>query len=104
MPDRPNVRAGTAPGEIVRGLPGTRSDRADFERTFRTLRSLPADIFLSAHAREFGRWRKLQARATAKNPADPFIDRPGYLEFIRQGEADFRAELAKQERAAGGTP
>lgn len=78
--------------------------RTDFERTFRTLRSLPADIFLTAHAREFGRWRKLQARATAKNPADPFIDRPGYLDFIRQGEAAFTSELVKQQRAARQAP
>ena len=70
--------------------------RTDFERTFRTLRSLPADIFITAHAREFGRYRKFQARATARNPVDPFIDRKGYLDFINAGEADFRSELAKE--------
>jgi metallo-beta-lactamase class B len=61
--------------------------QSDFERSFKTLRSLPADIFLASHAREFGRWRKLQQRATAKNPADPFIDRAGYLSDIDQSEA-----------------
>jgi metallo-beta-lactamase class B len=61
--------------------------KAEFERSFATLRSLPADIFLASHAREFGRWRKLQQRATAKNPADPFIDRAGYLSDIDQSEA-----------------
>ena len=41
--------------------------RADFERSFRVLRSLPVDIFLTAHAREFGRYRKFLERATAKD-------------------------------------
>jgi metallo-beta-lactamase class B len=68
--------------------------RTDFEHTFATLRSLPADIFLTTHARHFGRWRKFQAQATAKNPADPFIDRKGYLEMIDDGERKFRRELA----------
>jgi len=64
----------------------TQKTRAEFERSFRTLRSLPADIFLASHARQFGRWRKQQARGTAKNPADPFIDRAGYHGFISQWE------------------
>ena len=64
--------------------------RADFERSFRTLRSLPADIWVTSHAREFGRYRKFQARATAKNPADPFIDREGYLDYIDSAEARLR--------------
>ena len=67
--------------------------RTDFEHTFATLRSLPADIFLATHARHFGRWRKFQARASAKNPADPFIDRKGYLELIDNDERRFREQL-----------
>ena len=47
-------------------------------------------------ALQFGRWRKQQARDTARNPVDPVIDRAGYLDFIDQGEADFRKALAKQ--------
>lgn len=78
--------------------------RTDFERSFRTLRSLPADIFLTAHAKEFGRWRKQQARDTARSPVDPFIDRKGYLDFIDQGEADFRKELAKQRQSLSSSP
>jgi metallo-beta-lactamase class B len=71
--------------------------RADFERTFRTLRSLPADIWVTSHAREFGRYRKFLERAKAKNAADPFIDRKGYLRYIDDGEAAFRKELADQQ-------
>jgi metallo-beta-lactamase class B len=72
--------------------------RADWERSFQTLRSLPADIWLASHAREFGRWRKFQQRAAAKNPADPFIDRAGYLSAIDKAEERFRKELAEQKR------
>jgi metallo-beta-lactamase class B len=71
---------------------------ADYERSFRTLRALPADIWLASHAREFGRWRKFTARDTAKNPADPFIDRAGYFDEINRAEERFRKELAAQQR------
>ena len=64
--------------------------RADFERTFRVLRSLPADIWVSSHARLWGRYRKFVARDTAKNPVDPFIDPAGYRAYIDSGQARFR--------------
>jgi metallo-beta-lactamase class B len=63
---------------------------ADFERTFRVLRSLPADIWVSSHARLWGRYRKFVASATAKNPTDPFIDPEGYHAYIDTAEAEFR--------------
>lgn len=63
---------------------------ADIERTFRVLRSLPADIWVSSHARLWGRYRKFVARDTAKNPVDPFIDPAGYRAYIDSGEARFR--------------
>lgn len=71
--------------------------RADFERSFRTLRDLPADIFLASHADMFGLNRKRRARADAGNPADPFIDREGYRSFIDRAERRFREVLAKQQ-------
>lgn len=72
--------------------------RADFERSFTVLRRLPADIFLASHSSWFGLKRKFQERANAENPADPFIDRAGYLHFIDRAEATFRETLAKQLR------
>ena len=63
---------------------------ADLERSFRVLRSLPADIWVTAHARQWGRYRKFVARDTAKNPADPFIDPEGYRTYIDNAEAEFR--------------
>jgi metallo-beta-lactamase class B len=69
------------------GYPG---QQTDLKRTFGVLRSLPADIWVSSHARLFGRYRKFVARDTAKNPVDPFIDREGYRAYIDSGEARFR--------------
>jgi len=69
--------------------------RADFERTFRVLRGLPADVWVTSHARLFGRYRKFAARATAKNPADPFIDPQGYRAYVDRGEARFRSGIVQ---------
>jgi metallo-beta-lactamase class B len=63
---------------------------ADFERSFRVLRSLPADIWVTCHARVWGRYRKFVASKTAKNAVDPFIDPDGYRAYIDAAEADFR--------------
>lgn len=67
-----------------------REQRADFERTFRVLRSLPADIWVTSHARLWDRYRKFVARDTAQNPVDPFIDPEGYRAYIDTGEARYR--------------
>jgi metallo-beta-lactamase class B len=64
--------------------------RADLERSFRVLRSLPADVWVTAHARRWGRYRKFVARDKAKNPVDPFIDPVGYRAYIDDAEAEFR--------------
>ena len=63
---------------------------ADRERSLRVLRSLPADIWVTNHARPWGRYRKFVASATAKNPVDPFIDPEGYRAFIDAAEAELR--------------
>ena len=71
--------------------------RAGFEQSFRTLRSLPADIFLGSHASFFDMKRKLAERATGSDPVAPFIDRKGYLDYIDRAEAT----LAKQRGGKG---
>jgi metallo-beta-lactamase class B len=63
---------------------------ADLERSFRVLRSLPADIWVTCHARSWGRYRKFVARATAKDPVEPFIDPEGYRAYIDDAEAKHR--------------
>ena len=46
---------------------------------------------MTNHARTWGRYRKFVASATAKNPADPFIDPEGYRAYIDTAEAEFRS-------------
>jgi metallo-beta-lactamase class B len=64
--------------------------RADRERSLRVLRSLPADIWVTNHARAWGRYRKFVARDTAKDAVDPFIDPEGYRAYIDAAEAELR--------------
>ncbi|OFV92217.1 MAG: hypothetical protein A3G76_10580 [Acidobacteria bacterium RIFCSPLOWO2_12_FULL_65_11] len=63
---------------------------ADLERSFRVLRSLPADIWVTSSSRSWGRYRKFVASQTAKNPVDAFIDPQGYRAYIDTYEAEFR--------------
>ncbi len=63
---------------------------ADRERSIRVLRSLPADIWVTNHARAWGRYRKFVASKTAKNPVDAFIDPEDYRAFIDVAEAELR--------------
>jgi hypothetical protein len=61
--------------------------RADFERSFHTVRSLSADISVTSQAGEFGRYSKLREHGTAKDPVDPLIDREGYLAHMNSAKA-----------------
>ena len=74
----------------VLGMSRYPEQAADRERSVRVLRSLPADIWVTNHARAWGRYRKFVASATAKNPVDPFIDPEGYRAYIDAAEAELR--------------
>ena len=73
---------------------------ADFERSFRVLRSLPADIWVTQHATKMGQVPQVAARATAKNPADTFIDPEGYRAYIDTAEAEIRSGRTSSAAAA----
>lgn len=70
---------------------------SDFEQSFRTLRRLPADLFLASHGNVFDMERKRRARPTARDPVRPFIDREGYLAYIDRAEQRFREKLGDQQ-------
>ena len=72
--------------------------RADFERSFRALRSLPVDIWLTARGLEYGRYRKYQESLRSKDPVAPFIDRDGYFKSIVDAETRFRKLLGEQQQ------
>jgi metallo-beta-lactamase class B len=67
----------------------------DYERTFRTLKSLPCDIFLGAH----GAYYDLEKKYPHLQPGkpNPFVDPNGYKAYVADREAAFRAELKKQQ-------
>ena len=74
----------------------------DFARTFRTLQSLPCDIFLGAHGSYFNLKSKLP-RLTEEGPK-VFLDAAGYKEFVAKGQAAFEAALKKEQEAARARP
>jgi metallo-beta-lactamase class B len=93
----PNVNAGYKLVDNAK-YPGI---AADFERTFRVLKSLPCEIFLGAHGSYFGmeaKYARMKAGAT-----DPFVDPKGCAAYVAEREGAFRTELAKQT-AAKSTP
>jgi metallo-beta-lactamase class B len=65
--------------------------QADLERSFRVLRGLPVDIWVTCHARRWGRYRKFSASAAAENAVEPFIDREGFHAYIDAAEAELRS-------------
>ena len=66
----------------------------DYELTFRTLKSLPCDIFLGAHGGYFNLKAKLPRMKNGG--ATPFVDPAGYRAYVVERELAFHAELAKQ--------
>jgi metallo-beta-lactamase class B len=68
---------------------------ADYERTFRVLKSLPCDLFLGAH----GSYFDLEAKypRIKEGAPGPLIDPDGYKAYVAQREDAFRTEWAKQK-------
>ena len=90
----PNVN----PGYVLVGNKKYPGIVQDYEKTFRVLKALPADVFLGAHGDYYG----LEAKYARLTPggANPFIDPDGYKAYIANREAAFRKNLAQQQ--AGG--
>jgi metallo-beta-lactamase class B len=68
---------------------------ADYEKTFRVLRSLPCDIFLGAHGSYYDMDNKLKRLQAGDSNA--FVDPDGYRAYVDERDQAFRAELAKQQ-------
>jgi len=67
---------------------------ADYERTFRVLKSLPCDVFLGAHGAYYNMEDKL--KNLKPGGPNPFIDPEGYRAYVDEREQAFRSELARQ--------
>ena len=69
--------------------------RADFEKSFVVLKSLPCDIFLGSHGSFFHLLEKRDRLLHGETNA--FVDPDGYLRYLAESERDFREKVAKQE-------
>jgi metallo-beta-lactamase class B len=76
---------------------------ADFEQTFRTLRGLPCDIFLAAHASFYNGVEKAERLRKGAAP-NPFIDPAGYKAYLDRSEQAFRDRLAAEKKEKPPTP
>lgn len=70
----------------------------DYEKTRRTLKALPCDVFLASHGSFFGLLEKLE-RARKSGKANPFVDPQGYRDYLEQSERSFREKLESQRKA-----
>jgi metallo-beta-lactamase class B len=70
----------------------------DYARGFRTLKSLPCDVFLGAH----GSYFDMEAKHAKLNAggANPYIDPEGYRNYVAEREQAFLSELQKQASSA----
>ena len=81
---------------IPSSLVGERYDaqlQEEFRQTFVKLRRIPADLFLGPHASFFNMATKLKQRDSVPDPVAPFIDREGYLNYIKTSEEKFRQAI-----------
>jgi metallo-beta-lactamase class B len=70
----------------------------DFERSFKVMRTLSADVFVGSHT---GFYKMTEKYAKiAPGAANPFIDPEGYKALIESSERGFHAEVDRQTQAA----
>lgn len=84
----------TVPGYKLKGNEKYPNIVADYEKTFRILKRLDADVFLSSHGVFFNLSEKAERLKKGASP-NPFIDPEGYKKFIADTEKTFREKLAK---------
>jgi metallo-beta-lactamase class B len=67
----------------------------DFANSFKTLKSLPCDVFLGAHGYWFGLPEKIK-RMGQGTGVNPFIDPNGYRAYLDSVEREFLDELKRE--------
>jgi metallo-beta-lactamase class B len=68
----------------------------DYATTFKTLKSLPCDIFFAPHGDQFGLDEKLQRLEQGASP-NPFIDPAGWHRLITNTENAYTRQLASEK-------
>ena len=82
-------------GTRVSGMPAYPQIASDYERTFATLKKLPCDIFLGAHAGYYD-GREKAAMLASHPERNPFVDPDGYRAYIDRAEQKFRDQRARE--------
>ena len=91
---------GVNPGYVLVGNKDYPQISDDYVRGFKTLRSLPCDVFLGSHGRFFNMKEKYAKLEQAPNGLNPFIDPAGYKAHLDLQEKNFKEKLAEQQRAS----
>jgi metallo-beta-lactamase class B len=89
---------GANPGFRLVNNPDIPGQAAEYERAFKTTRTLKCDVPLGSHPSMYNLDQKYSKIGQSTNP---FIDPTGCQEEIDVAEAMFRAVLAEQRKAAG---
>lgn len=85
----------TAPGYKLVGNKPYPNIVSDYEKTFRRMKDLRIDVFLSSHATSFRMAEK--AEIALRGPeTNPFIDPAGYMQYVISTETAFRKLLEQQ--------
>jgi metallo-beta-lactamase class B len=74
----------------------------DFDRTYRAQLALPIDIWVAAHASQYGRDKKYEPGQVYK--ASTFVDPQGYTDAVLALQATFVRQLLEEARAPHARP
>jgi len=90
----------SCPNYTLVGNPRYPGIAEDFERTFKTMKSLPCDIFLTEHRWDCALADKMKLLEQGRNP-NPFIDPAGYGQYLEKAETQYHNLLLKQSGLSG---
>jgi metallo-beta-lactamase class B len=91
------VGSTTAPGYKLVDNPKYPGIIGDYEKTFRILQKLKADVFLASHGAFFKLTEKAEKIRAGRSP-NPFIDPQGYRDFLTESEKAFREKIKEQSK------
>ena len=74
---------------------------SDFEKSFKTLRSLPCDVFMTYRALSINLDAKVAKAKQGGNQVSPFVDPESCMAYIDLYENRYTKQLAEEKRAAG---
>jgi metallo-beta-lactamase class B len=90
------------PGDVLTNSPKYPKMAAGYAKTFKVLKSLPCDVFLSSHAGFYDGLKKAEKlRQGAKD--NPFVDPQGYRDWVARSEKAYLDQFRKEREAVATT-